>query len=76
LVLSANRLAQHVDLDLAGLLGQESGGDHPVSVAVQGREQADGQSAAGTHAGARRNIADGRDFQRLVNLHAPHRLAD
>ena len=76
LVLAADRLVQDVDLDPAGLFGQQPRADDPMPIGVQGVEQADGQAAAGAHAGAGRHVADGRDLQRFVDLDLAHRLAD
>ena len=55
---------------------RQLGADDPMPVGVQGVEQADGQAAAGAHAGPRRHVADRRDLQRLVDLDLAHRLAD
>ena len=76
LVLPADRLAEHLELDLAGLLGQERRAHDAVPEAVERGQQTNGQAAAGPHAGPRRNVADRRDLQRLVDLDQPHRLSD
>ena len=60
----------------AGLLGQRLSADDVPGVGVQGVEQSDGQAAAGAHAGAGRDVADGGDLQGLVDLDELHRLAD
>jgi hypothetical protein len=76
LILAADRFFQDVDLDATGLFGQERGADDTMPVGVQGAQQTNGQAAAGTHARARRHIADCCDFQRFINLHLAHGLAD
>ena len=76
LILAADRFFQDVDLDAAGLFGQERGANDTMPVGVQGVEQTNGQAAAGAHARARRHIADRCDFQRFVDLHLAHGLAD
>ena len=76
LVLAADRLAQHIDLDPARPLRQPPRPGRPPAPGGERREQADGEAAAGTHPGAGRQVADRGDLQWLADLHQPHRLAD
>jgi hypothetical protein len=62
LVLLADGLAQHVDLDVARLLGQLGGRHVLAPVRVQGPEQADGERPRGAEPGAGRDVGDADDL--------------
>ena len=57
LVLRADRLLQHVLLDVDALAGELRLGRHLAAQGVQGVQQADGERRAGAHAAAGRQVA-------------------
>ena len=74
LVLLADRLAEHVDLDVACLLGQLARGHAFATEGVERVEQADREAARTAEAGRGRQVADGADVDRRLDLHEPERL--
>ena len=62
LILLADRLAEPVDLDLAGQLGQLAGMQQPPAVRVERLEQRRGEAARRAEPGAGRNVGQRRDL--------------
>jgi hypothetical protein len=75
LVLLADGLAQHLDLDPAGLLGQVLGADDLPLVGIQRLQHAHGQGARRAHAGAAWHVAHGGDLQVAAQAGEFQRLA-
>jgi hypothetical protein len=69
LVLLAHRLAQHVDLDVARLLGEGGRGYVLALVGVQRPEQPHREGSRRSQPCARRDVGDAHDL-----LRAPHRV--
>ena len=65
MVLLADRLAQPVDLDVAGLLGELARMDQHLAMAVERLEQRGREAARGAEPGAGRNIGHRGDFERV-----------
>ena len=77
LVLLADRLAQPIDLDLAGLLGELARMQQPAPVRVERLQQRGGEAARRAEAGARRDVGQRRDFDlRRLEPDQLDRLAD
>jgi hypothetical protein len=68
LVLPPDRLAEDVDLDVAGLLRQLPGRDTVAAVAVEGVQQPDRERARAPEAGRGRQVAHGADVDRRVDV--------
>src|SRR5579863_1180438 len=62
LVLLADRLAQAIDLDMTGELGQFLGLSDPVLVRIQSLQQGSGKTPRGSEAGSRRYVGQRRNF--------------
>ena len=75
LVLLADGLAEHVDLDVAGLLGQRAGGDVLALEGVDRPQQAHGERARGAEPGPRGDVGHADTISRAgpdrVPLEAP-----
>jgi hypothetical protein len=75
LVLLADRLAEHVDLDVRGVLGQAAGRrGHPLGERER-LDQPHGVGAARAEAGASRNVGQRGDLQRVAFPVTDQRLA-
>ena len=62
LVLLADRLAELVDLDMAGLLGELARMDDAAGLSMQGAQQRGREAAGRTEPGAGRNVGQRRDL--------------
>src|SRR5581483_2552828 len=77
LVLLADRLAEEVDLDVAGLLGKLARMNDRVAVRVKRAQERGGEAARRAKAGAGRNIGKRGDLDlRPARCELPQRLAD
>ena len=75
LVLLADRLAEDVDLDLAGGLGERARRDRGAARVRKRLQQADRVGARGAHAGAGGHVGDRRDLERVAAPVAQQGLA-
>ncbi len=77
LILLADRLAETVDFDVAGLLRQFLGMNEVAVVGMQGFQQRCREAARGAKARAGRDVGHGGQLEPLaVHLHVGHGLAD
>ena len=77
LVLLADGLAQQVDLDVAGLLGQLARVNQRAAVGVERAQERSGEAARGTEASAGGDVGKGGDLDlRLAEIELAQRLAD
>ena len=77
LILFADRLAEKIDFDMAGLLGEHLARNEILIQRVQGAQQGDGEAAGGAEPGAGGNVGHADDFQvGRGHRHQPEGLAD
>ena len=62
MILLADRLAEPIDLDIAGLLGQLARVDDALAVGMQRAQQRGREAAGRSEPGAGRNIGQRRDL--------------
>jgi hypothetical protein len=68
LILLADRLFEHLDLDMAGFFGKLAGGNALAAKGVQRVEQPNGKTARSPQSRRSRQIGDGADVNGRLDL--------